>query len=74
MSENDEGFEVTMTATADADLSEEGVAQIQVLFFCFPVLIASAPLNFRSSHKSASEELLCRCSETHQTTIKNVIN
>lgn len=31
MSENDEGFEVTMTATADADLSEEGVAQIQIL-------------------------------------------
>ncbi|XP_026217529.1 cyclin-D-binding Myb-like transcription factor 1 isoform X2 [Anabas testudineus] len=30
MSENDEGFEVTMTATAGADLSEEGVAQIQV--------------------------------------------
>uniref|UniRef100_A0A4W6BSJ6 Cyclin-D-binding Myb-like transcription factor 1 n=1 Tax=Lates calcarifer TaxID=8187 RepID=A0A4W6BSJ6_LATCA len=29
MSENDEGFEVTMTATADGDLSEEGVAQIQ---------------------------------------------
>ncbi|KAG8005494.1 Cyclin-D-binding Myb-like transcription factor 1 [Nibea albiflora] len=29
VSENDEGFEVTMTATADADLSEEGVAQIQ---------------------------------------------
>uniref|UniRef100_A0A3Q1J7H5 Cyclin-D-binding Myb-like transcription factor 1 n=1 Tax=Anabas testudineus TaxID=64144 RepID=A0A3Q1J7H5_ANATE len=31
MSENDEGFEVTMTATAGADLSEEGVAQIQIL-------------------------------------------
>ncbi|KAI3367061.1 hypothetical protein L3Q82_009261 [Scortum barcoo] len=31
MSENDEGFEVTMTATADGDLSEEGVAQIQIL-------------------------------------------
>ncbi|XP_044042011.1 cyclin-D-binding Myb-like transcription factor 1 isoform X2 [Siniperca chuatsi] len=31
MSENDEGFEVTMTATADEDLSEEGVAQIQIL-------------------------------------------
>ncbi|KAM9335069.1 cyclin-D-binding Myb-like transcription factor 1 [Symphorus nematophorus] len=31
MSENDEGFEVTMTATADADLSEDGVAQIQIL-------------------------------------------
>uniref|UniRef100_A0A8C4HBV8 Cyclin-D-binding Myb-like transcription factor 1 n=1 Tax=Dicentrarchus labrax TaxID=13489 RepID=A0A8C4HBV8_DICLA len=31
VSENDEGFEVTMTATADADLSEEGVAQIQIL-------------------------------------------
>lgn len=30
MSESDEGFEVTMTATADGDLSEEGVAQIQV--------------------------------------------
>ena len=47
MSENDEGFEVTMTATADADLSEDGVAQIQVLFFCFSFLIASTPLNFR---------------------------
>ncbi|XP_034720004.1 cyclin-D-binding Myb-like transcription factor 1 [Etheostoma cragini] len=31
MSESDEGFEVTMTATADGDLSEEGVAQIQIL-------------------------------------------
>nr|XP_046235179.1 cyclin-D-binding Myb-like transcription factor 1 isoform X2 [Scatophagus argus] len=31
MSESDEGFEVTMTATADAELSEEGVAQIQIL-------------------------------------------
>ncbi|KAM7367312.1 hypothetical protein PAMP_015223 [Pampus punctatissimus] len=31
MSENDESFEVTMTATADGDLSEEGVAQIQIL-------------------------------------------
>nr|XP_019966748.1 PREDICTED: cyclin-D-binding Myb-like transcription factor 1 [Paralichthys olivaceus] len=31
MSENDEGFEVTMTATADSDLTEEGVAQIQIL-------------------------------------------
>ncbi|KAG7496250.1 cyclin-D-binding Myb-like transcription factor 1 [Solea senegalensis] len=31
MSENDEGFEVTMTATAGGDLSEEGVAQIQIL-------------------------------------------
>ncbi|XP_068163061.1 cyclin-D-binding Myb-like transcription factor 1 [Antennarius striatus] len=31
VSEGDEGFEVTMTATADADLSEEGVAQIQIL-------------------------------------------
>ncbi|XP_038583844.1 cyclin-D-binding Myb-like transcription factor 1 isoform X2 [Micropterus salmoides] len=31
ISENDEGFEVTMTATADGDLSEEGVAQIQIL-------------------------------------------
>ncbi|XP_041819969.1 cyclin-D-binding Myb-like transcription factor 1 isoform X2 [Chelmon rostratus] len=31
MSENNEGFEVTMTATAEADLSEEGVAQIQIL-------------------------------------------
>ncbi|XP_070710095.1 cyclin-D-binding Myb-like transcription factor 1 isoform X2 [Pempheris klunzingeri] len=31
MSENDEGFEVTMTATADGDLSEDGVAQIQIL-------------------------------------------
>uniref|UniRef100_A0A3Q1F5W5 Cyclin-D-binding Myb-like transcription factor 1 n=1 Tax=Acanthochromis polyacanthus TaxID=80966 RepID=A0A3Q1F5W5_9TELE len=30
MSENDESFEVTMTATADGDLSEDGVAQIQV--------------------------------------------
>ncbi|KAG7231975.1 hypothetical protein INR49_010043 [Caranx melampygus] len=29
MSESDDGFEVTMTATADGDLSEEGVAQIQ---------------------------------------------
>uniref|UniRef100_A0A3Q3N0C1 Cyclin D binding myb-like transcription factor 1 n=1 Tax=Mastacembelus armatus TaxID=205130 RepID=A0A3Q3N0C1_9TELE len=29
MSENDEGFAVTMTATADGDLSEDGVAQIQ---------------------------------------------
>uniref|UniRef100_A0A3B4Y007 Cyclin-D-binding Myb-like transcription factor 1 n=1 Tax=Seriola lalandi dorsalis TaxID=1841481 RepID=A0A3B4Y007_SERLL len=28
-SESDEGFEVTMTATADGDLSEDGVAQIQ---------------------------------------------
>lgn len=40
MSENDESFEVTMTATADGDLSEDGVAQIQVhvmLLFClFP--------------------------------------
>ncbi|KAM6962136.1 cyclin-D-binding Myb-like transcription factor 1 [Tautogolabrus adspersus] len=31
MSENDEGFEVTMTATADGEFSEEGVAQIQIL-------------------------------------------
>ncbi|CAJ1054630.1 cyclin-D-binding Myb-like transcription factor 1 [Xyrichtys novacula] len=31
MSENDEGFEVTMTATADGDLSDESVAQIQIL-------------------------------------------
>ncbi|XP_047431433.1 cyclin-D-binding Myb-like transcription factor 1 isoform X1 [Mugil cephalus] len=31
ISENDESFEVTMTATADADLSEDGVAQIQIL-------------------------------------------
>ncbi|KAM3587432.1 uncharacterized protein V6R79_005415 [Siganus canaliculatus] len=31
MSENDEGFEVTMTATAGADLSEDGVAQIEIL-------------------------------------------
>ncbi|KAK9525951.1 hypothetical protein VZT92_016616 [Zoarces viviparus] len=31
MSESDEGFEVTMTATADGDLTEEGVAQIQIL-------------------------------------------
>ncbi|XP_026182905.1 cyclin-D-binding Myb-like transcription factor 1 isoform X2 [Mastacembelus armatus] len=31
MSENDEGFAVTMTATADGDLSEDGVAQIQIL-------------------------------------------
>ncbi|XP_034433629.1 cyclin-D-binding Myb-like transcription factor 1 isoform X1 [Hippoglossus hippoglossus] len=31
ISENDEGFEVTMTATADSDLTEEGVAQIQIL-------------------------------------------
>ncbi|KAM3858725.1 cyclin-D-binding Myb-like transcription factor 1 [Diretmus argenteus] len=31
MSENDESFEVTMTATADSDLSEDGVAQIQIL-------------------------------------------
>ncbi|XP_070847606.1 cyclin-D-binding Myb-like transcription factor 1 [Chaetodon trifascialis] len=31
MSENNEGFEVTMTATAEADLSEDGVAQIQIL-------------------------------------------
>ncbi|XP_047431434.1 cyclin-D-binding Myb-like transcription factor 1 isoform X2 [Mugil cephalus] len=31
VSENDESFEVTMTATADADLSEDGVAQIQIL-------------------------------------------
>ncbi|XP_022066250.1 cyclin-D-binding Myb-like transcription factor 1 isoform X2 [Acanthochromis polyacanthus] len=31
MSENDESFEVTMTATADGDLSEDGVAQIQIL-------------------------------------------
>ncbi|XP_078138159.1 cyclin-D-binding Myb-like transcription factor 1 [Centroberyx gerrardi] len=31
MSENDESFEVTMTATADSDISEEGVAQIQIL-------------------------------------------
>ncbi|KAM9845989.1 cyclin-D-binding Myb-like transcription factor 1 [Aulostomus maculatus] len=31
MAESDESFEVTMTATADADLSEEGVAHIQVL-------------------------------------------
>uniref|UniRef100_A0A8C2Z6Z2 Cyclin-D-binding Myb-like transcription factor 1 n=1 Tax=Cyclopterus lumpus TaxID=8103 RepID=A0A8C2Z6Z2_CYCLU len=31
VSESDEGFEVTMTATADGDLSEEGVAQIQIL-------------------------------------------
>ena len=30
VSENDDGFEVTMTATADSDLTEEGVAQIQV--------------------------------------------
>ncbi|XP_023141355.2 cyclin-D-binding Myb-like transcription factor 1 isoform X1 [Amphiprion ocellaris] len=30
ISENDESFEVTMTATADGDLSEDGVAQIQV--------------------------------------------
>ncbi|KAG7231766.1 hypothetical protein INR49_010404 [Caranx melampygus] len=32
MSESDDGFEVTMTATADGDLSEEGVAQIQAWF------------------------------------------
>ncbi|XP_023141356.2 cyclin-D-binding Myb-like transcription factor 1 isoform X2 [Amphiprion ocellaris] len=31
ISENDESFEVTMTATADGDLSEDGVAQIQIL-------------------------------------------
>ncbi|XP_062339348.1 cyclin-D-binding Myb-like transcription factor 1 [Osmerus eperlanus] len=31
MSENDDSFEVTMTATADDDLTEEGVAQIQIL-------------------------------------------
>ncbi|XP_065807364.1 cyclin-D-binding Myb-like transcription factor 1 isoform X2 [Labrus bergylta] len=31
MSESDEGFEVTMTATADGEFSEEGVAQIQIL-------------------------------------------
>lgn len=41
VSENDEGFEVTMTATADGDLSEEGVAQIQVklslFFYLFPL-------------------------------------
>ena len=30
VSENDDSFEVTMTATADDDLTEEGVAQIQV--------------------------------------------
>lgn len=45
MSENDEGFEVTMTATAGADLSEEGVAQIQVevkLLFLFCTLNETA--------------------------------
>ncbi|CAB1346339.1 unnamed protein product [Coregonus sp. 'balchen'] len=31
MSEGDESFEVTMTATADSDITEEGVAQIQVI-------------------------------------------
>ncbi|KAI9545239.1 hypothetical protein NQZ68_038269, partial [Dissostichus eleginoides] len=31
MSESDEGFEVTMTATADADLSDEEVDHIQIL-------------------------------------------
>ncbi|XP_063761475.1 cyclin-D-binding Myb-like transcription factor 1 isoform X2 [Eleginops maclovinus] len=31
MSESDEGFEVTMTATADTDLSDDGVAHIQIL-------------------------------------------
>ncbi|XP_045066554.1 cyclin-D-binding Myb-like transcription factor 1 isoform X2 [Coregonus clupeaformis] len=31
MSEGDESFEVTMTATADSDITEEGVAQIQIL-------------------------------------------
>ncbi|KAF7656105.1 hypothetical protein LDENG_00046280 [Lucifuga dentata] len=31
MSENDESFEVTMTATADGDIPEESVAQIQIL-------------------------------------------
>ncbi|XP_056131911.1 cyclin-D-binding Myb-like transcription factor 1 [Lampris incognitus] len=31
ISGNDESFEVTMTATADSDLTEEGVAQIQIL-------------------------------------------
>ncbi|XP_029901983.1 cyclin-D-binding Myb-like transcription factor 1 [Myripristis murdjan] len=31
MSESEESFEVTMTATADSELSEEGVAQIQIL-------------------------------------------
>lgn len=39
VSENDEGFEVTMTATADADLSEEGVAQIQVPWLLINFLI-----------------------------------
>ncbi|XP_071187686.1 cyclin-D-binding Myb-like transcription factor 1 isoform X2 [Salvelinus alpinus] len=29
--EGDESFEVTMTATADSDITEEGVAQIQIL-------------------------------------------
>ncbi|KAM4615468.1 cyclin-D-binding Myb-like transcription factor 1 isoform 1-T1 [Polymixia lowei] len=29
--ENDESFEVTMTTTADGDITEEGVAQIQIL-------------------------------------------
>ncbi|XP_029604171.1 cyclin-D-binding Myb-like transcription factor 1 [Salmo trutta] len=31
MSEGDESFEVTMTATADSDITEEGEAQIQIL-------------------------------------------
>ncbi|XP_024913011.1 cyclin-D-binding Myb-like transcription factor 1 [Cynoglossus semilaevis] len=31
MPDNDEGFEVTMTATADGGLSDESVAQIQIL-------------------------------------------
>ncbi|KAK0145830.1 Cyclin-D-binding Myb-like transcription factor 1 [Merluccius polli] len=31
LSENDESFELTMTATADSDLTEESVAQIQIL-------------------------------------------
>ncbi|AWO98346.1 putative cyclin-D-binding Myb-like transcription factor 1 [Scophthalmus maximus] len=31
MSETDDGFEVTMTATAGGDLTEDGVAQIQIL-------------------------------------------
>ncbi|KAG7274202.1 hypothetical protein CRUP_008578 [Coryphaenoides rupestris] len=31
LSENDESFELTMTATADSELTEESVAQIQIL-------------------------------------------
>lgn len=51
VSESDEGFEVTMTATADGELSEGRVAEIQVhslfffSFFFYSVLKQTEELN-----------------------------